>query len=972
MPVLTASGGCKELYLSTSLDALNQKAEVKLEKQINIQRKIESAQKVFHEAERLNLEQDEEKAYVLYMKFCNLVTHIRNTAEFHQDKELLEHKKSSEKKLETVPKGSITPKQLFHLLKDGKETILLIDSREEDDFLASQLLPSLRLLLKDDFRMESATVINIPQCNLRPGVTVGMLEGQFQESFREHWQRRSAADHLILLDWSSRMQDVAQFHPLACLRDALYKWDSETCLRNVPLVLEGGYEAWLLYYPMYSTNPKVQAPRLSSPPTGILLEDLSYPSLERPPPATPSASLVPLDSLSSNTDIGDLVNSEVTVHAEHNEQIVAQTEPKKTTKDDHLTSKIPQVDRSTKPAQRLEDLSIGIMKEEERGPDSVKDKELFKIESKGQEKDGPLVEGPGCKESERMNKENVQVDLQNRIDMENVEKRGKEENIIKREKDVAKKEKEEQQKKERDKMVARLRQHRLDKEQKDRGNEHGSGESVSPRSDQDFSETAQTERLEKRNHGEMKKEEKEEEEGGMNGPMILGSSIDQPVLTDEVAGERSFYPPGVGGNESRNSRVKHIEEGYMRPKLHRSFSSPNVAKLGSPNEATDPVPSSVPTVDRSAKPNIQAKLRPSPSALRARDLNPTYGGLGGGRTGLRNLGNTCYMNSVLQCLSSTTPLAQHFVGNQYVDDINKKNALGYGGALAEEFAVLVQALWSGQYRSISPRDFKSQIGRVNTQFSGFQQQDSQELLVFLLDGLNEDLNRAKREHISQDSSELLSDADAAHLSWEAHSKLNASVVVDLFHGQFKSTLQCASCKKKSHTFEAFACLSLPIPSGNNKYTLEDCLRQFSQTELLTGSNRCQCSKCKCNRDHEKTLEIWKLPPILVIHLKRFCYEGRWRQKLQNNVSFPTKNLDLTNYVIKGTRSPKYNLYCISNHYGSLDGGHYTAFCQIAGSHNWFKFDDHEVETLFPEQIHSPAAYILFYSSMEQCVPQHSL
>ena len=72
-------------------------------------------------------------------------------------------------------------------------------------------------------------------------------------------------------------------------------------------------------------------------------------------------------------------------------------------------------------------------------------------------------------------------------------------------------------------------------------------------------------------------------------------------------------------------------------------------------------------------------------------------------------------------------------------------------------------------------------------------------------------------------------------------------------------------KKKKKISLHFAYFHLPLISSK---TPKDCLRQFSQTELLTGSNRCQCSQCKCNRDHEKTLEILKLPPILVIHLKR--------------------------------------------------------------------------------------------------------
>lgn len=73
--------------------------------------------------------------------------------------------------------------------------------------------------------------------------------------------------------------------------------------------------------------------------------------------------------------------------------------------------------------------------------------------------------------------------------------------------------------------------------------------------------------------------------------------------------------------------------------------------------------------------------------------------------------------------------------------LNRLNILGHKGEVAEEFGAIMKALWSGQFKFISPRDFKITIGKINDQFSGYEQQDSQELLLFLMDGLHEDLNK---------------------------------------------------------------------------------------------------------------------------------------------------------------------------------------------------------------------------------------
>lgn len=184
-----------------------------------------------------------------------------------------------------------------------------------------------------------------------------------------------------------------------------------------------------------------------------------------------------------------------------------------------------------------------------------------------------------------------------------------------------------------------------------------------------------------------------------------------------------------------------------------------------------------------------------------------------GICGLSNLGNTCFMNAALQCLSNTPPLTLFLLSDKYLEDVNYDNPLGMGGEIVRTYAELIKAMWSGNHIYLIPREFKSVVGRFAPQFSGFAQHDCQELMAFLLDGLHEDLNRVKvKPYIQMNNDiELRPDEVVAKESWNNYKLRNDSIIVDTFHSQLKSTLVCPVCEMVSVTFDPFCYLTLPLP-----------------------------------------------------------------------------------------------------------------------------------------------------------------
>ncbi|KAL2863429.1 putative ubiquitin-specific protease UBP12 [Aspergillus lucknowensis] len=234
-------------------------------------------------------------------------------------------------------------------------------------------------------------------------------------------------------------------------------------------------------------------------------------------------------------------------------------------------------------------------------------------------------------------------------------------------------------------------------------------------------------------------------------------------------------------------------------------------------------------VPAGSKANVPSKLKnksPTASGRSSPVLEPVRrsrkDGKPRGNTGLSNLGNTCYMNSALQCVRSVEELTYYFLNDVYKRDLNPSNPLSHNGDVAKVYANLLRTMYdeAGQ-SSFAPRQLKHTIGRYGPAFSGYGQQDSQEFLLFLLDGLQEDLNRIqKKPYIEKPDStdEMVHDKEAlkefADKCWDIYKARNDSVITDLFAGMYKSTLVCPVCEKVSIIFDPFNNLTLQLPIEN--------------------------------------------------------------------------------------------------------------------------------------------------------------
>ncbi|GKC96035.1 ubiquitin carboxyl-terminal hydrolase 23, partial [Tanacetum coccineum] len=235
--------------------------------------------------------------------------------------------------------------------------------------------------------------------------------------------------------------------------------------------------------------------------------------------------------------------------------------------------------------------------------------------------------------------------------------------------------------------------------------------------------------------------------------------------------------------------------------------------------------------------------------------------------GLENLGNTCFLNSVLQCLTYTEPLAANLQSGTH--QVTCQTA-GFCALCAVEKHVSCALQSSG--KCLSPVDFLIHLQHISHTFKFFRQEDAHEYLVNLLETM----------HMCCLPSGVPSESRACE----------KSLVYNIFGGRLRSQLKCMQCNYCSNKFEQFLDLSLHIVKAN---TLYQAFSHFTAKEILDGgAKQYNCERCKQKVKALKQLTIHEAPNVLIIHLKRFGADMSG-QKINKKVFFPP-TLDLKPFV----------------------------------------------------------------------------
>ena len=331
-----------------------------------------------------------------------------------------------------------------------------------------------------------------------------------------------------------------------------------------------------------------------------------------------------------------------------------------------------------------------------------------------------------------------------------------------------------------------------------------------------------------------------------------------------------------------------------------------------------------------------------------------------GLSGLANLGNTCFLNSTMQILSHTYELNDFLNKETYKQRLNHK----IDSLLLIEWDNLRKTLWENN-NIIAPNKFVQIVQKIaynknQETFTGYNQNDMPEFLIFVIDCFHNAISR----HVSMTiAGEVKDGRDKIALKcFETIKQMyekDYSEFWSMFYGiQVSQLIDNNTNQLLSMTPEPYFIINLPIPTNNKAPNIFDCFDLYVEHELLDGDNKVLNEQTGEKVDVKKNLMFWSFPSILVIDIKRFNSSNRKNQIL---LDFPLDNLDLSKYVVGYNKETYvYDLYAVCNHSGSVMGGHYTSFIKNANG-KWYHFNDTNVsEVANLEYIVSPKAYCFFY------------
>ena len=337
--------------------------------------------------------------------------------------------------------------------------------------------------------------------------------------------------------------------------------------------------------------------------------------------------------------------------------------------------------------------------------------------------------------------------------------------------------------------------------------------------------------------------------------------------------------------------------------------------------------------------------------------------------GFHNLGNTCFLNSTLQCLAYCPPFCQLLIAIPRVDDA-PKNSLGHKINQGKVFTHMMASLFRRVHNpdntkgALSPRKIVSALpllGSGSTRRNGYKfrpgrQEDAHEFLVHLLDAMND--GELRDAGINANKSGWRDRLPVPRLD-------ETTFVHRIFGGYLRSQVRCTDCGYRSNTYDPFLDLSLEI-SRNSCHSLSSAFNEFTRKETLDSQNRWKCSGCKKRVCATKQLTVFRPPLALCVQLKRFKFGGsQYGGKISKAIEFPAQ-LQLP---LSDGRSCGYVLTGIVIHIGSgASSGHYTACVQRPssnGDRKWFHMNDSFVQPVSEQQVlRQQNAYVLMYCRHE--------
>jgi len=354
-----------------------------------------------------------------------------------------------------------------------------------------------------------------------------------------------------------------------------------------------------------------------------------------------------------------------------------------------------------------------------------------------------------------------------------------------------------------------------------------------------------------------------------------------------------------------------------------------------------------------------------------------------------NLGNTCYMGSILHILQQIPIFADYFYTGMFSEILkNKTNTksdeiqkyISYHLYRLFTFSLSEDHRLGDEDVTIKAESFRACIGSKDDIWLENNHQDSQEFLNFLIYkmeeeigvkmnllsgriGLDDKIESMKKEYLTM----------MAGITFKIYSVREYSPLKNMFDGMLLTKTKCEFCSNVRNIFDPINMLQLSIPINNYKedlmknYTLDDCLEFFLKQEKLDKDEAINCDFCSFKSRAYKNYLIWKIPKILIIQFKRF--EKSRKMKLTNNISYPLYDLDLSKYMDPNSpyiNTCKYNLRGINLHddfnMKRINFGHYTSMVKNRLDNRWLFFNDGRKPELINKEssLQQRNTYMLFY------------